>query len=190
MPPKPKVNESEIIKAAFEIMRKNGIEYVNARSVCKSLNCSTQPIFSNFNSMEELKTKLIRKARDLYNEYIKEALLKEKPFKASGLAYINFAKDEPQLFKLLFMNDNKGSIPLPNEFDENHNDVLNKVISSTGFSSDDSEKIYFYLWVFVHGVATMIATNTVKFTDEQIDDLLSTSYLAMIEKINKENKED
>ena len=70
------------------------------------------------------------------------------------------------------------------------NEVLNKAMSSTGFSSDDSEKIYFYLWIFVHGVATMIATNTVKFTDEQIDDILTTSYLAMKDRINKENKED
>ena len=190
MPPIQRITAEKIINSAFEILKEKGIDSINARAIGKALNCSTQPIFSQFKTMEELKAKLIRKARDLYNEYIKEALLKEKPFKASGLAYINFAKDEPQLFKLLFMNDNKNSTPSPNEFDENHNEVLNKAMSSTGFSSDDSEKIYFYLWIFVHGVATMIATNTVKFTDEQIDDLLTTSYLAMKDRINKENKED
>ena len=111
MPPKPKVTKESIVNAAFEILRKEGIDKINARAVCERLNCSTQPIFWHFKNMEELKDETIRKAKDLYNEYIQTALKEPLPFKAAGLAYIKFAKDEPLLFSLLFMKDNHNINP-------------------------------------------------------------------------------
>ena len=53
MPPKVKISKEDILQTAIELVRKGGEEAVNARAIAGALNCSTQPIFSNFASMEE-----------------------------------------------------------------------------------------------------------------------------------------
>ena len=59
MPPKVKVTKEEIINAALALVRENGTDAINARSIAASLACSTQPIFSNFATMEELQKDVI-----------------------------------------------------------------------------------------------------------------------------------
>ena len=54
MPPKVRVTREDILRTAFEILRHEGASALNARSIATALDCSTQPIFSNFSSMEEL----------------------------------------------------------------------------------------------------------------------------------------
>ncbi|MEI3065320.1 MAG: TetR family transcriptional regulator [Oscillospiraceae bacterium] len=46
--------------AAVEVLREGGFSAVNARSVAKKLGCSTQPIYSSFQNMDELKAALPR----------------------------------------------------------------------------------------------------------------------------------
>ena len=62
MPPKVKVSKETIVTTAFALTQKEGAQAINARSVAKALNCSTQPIFSNFSSIEELKLAVVGKA--------------------------------------------------------------------------------------------------------------------------------
>lgn len=180
MPPKQRISKQDIINAGFELLKTEGIENINARAICKKLNCSTQPIFSQFATMEELKQELKQKARDLYNGYIQQSLKEKLPFKASGMAYIRFAKDYPKLFSLLFMNDNKGNVIPSNKYDQNYNDVLTKVVENSDLNTEQSEVLYFHLWIYVHGIATNIATNSVSFTDSQISEMLTVAYNAFL----------
>lgn len=189
VPPKPKVFKEDIINSGFEILRESGKSAINARAVCKRLNCSTQPIFSHFSSMEEFNNALVRKAKDLYNNYIENALKKERAFKASGRAYIKFAKDEPELFKLLFMGENAENPPAE-IYDENYGDVLEKVELSSGLNSEKSKQLYFYMWIYTHGIATLTATKTERFTDEQIDEILTPAYTSMLEYLRKEGNDE
>ena len=55
MPPKPKITKNMVIDAAFEVAREAGGENINARTVAKKLNCSTQPVMYHFATIEELK---------------------------------------------------------------------------------------------------------------------------------------
>ena len=50
MPPKVKITKDDIIQTTLDLLRKNGDAAINARSLASALNCSTQPIFSNFAS--------------------------------------------------------------------------------------------------------------------------------------------
>ena len=52
MPPKVKVTKDMVIDAAFEIAREAGAENINARTVAKKLNCSTQPVMYHFATIE------------------------------------------------------------------------------------------------------------------------------------------
>ena len=96
MPPKVIITKEEIIKTALEMLRKNGEGALNARSIATELNCSTQPIFSNFATMDELRAAVIADAYQLYLDFLKrESESGEYPkYKAFGMAYIRFAKEE------------------------------------------------------------------------------------------------
>ena len=45
MPVSRKINKDDIIRVCLDIVRKDGINGINARRVAKELKCSTQPIF-------------------------------------------------------------------------------------------------------------------------------------------------
>ena len=62
MPPKVKVTKEDIINAAVDIVRKSGAQAINARTVASVLNCSTQPVFSNFATMDELRLAVAKKS--------------------------------------------------------------------------------------------------------------------------------
>ena len=108
MPPKVKNSKEEILATALEIARKEGEPGLNARSVAKALGCSTQPIYFNFGSMENLKKAISDSAYGLYEDFIQSEIAKGKytPYEATQIAYIRFAKKETELFKFLFMSAN------------------------------------------------------------------------------------
>ena len=107
MPPIPKYTKQEIISVAFDYVRKNGYDTLTARDLAKMLNTSTRPIFTAFENMEELKKEIIYKAATLFKKDKKDEIEKKEypEYKATGMAYIRFAKEEKNLFKLLFMRD-------------------------------------------------------------------------------------
>ena len=110
MPPKVKITKDEILKAALGIVRKGGALALNARALADALGCSTQPVFSNYPGMDELRADVDRAAYELYREYLSSGAKRSDvpKYKAFGLAYIEFAKEEPELFRLLFMCDRSG----------------------------------------------------------------------------------
>ena len=55
MPPRVKITRDDIINTAVGIVRTSGAQAINARAVASILNCSTQPIFSNFATIDELR---------------------------------------------------------------------------------------------------------------------------------------
>lgn len=158
MPPKVKVTKEAIINAAMDIVRENGAAALNARAVAARLDCSTQPIFSNYNNMEELRADVIAQANKLYQSYLQQDMSSgEFPaYKASGMAYIRFAQEERELFKLLFMRD-RSAEDLTGE--ERKIDGMVEIIhQTTGLSKEEAFLFHLEMWVCVHGIATMVAT--------------------------------
>lgn len=56
MPPKSDITKEQIIQAAFAIVQEQGLEMLSARNIAQKLNCSTQPIYSLYGNMEEIKS--------------------------------------------------------------------------------------------------------------------------------------
>ena len=77
MPPKVKVTKEAIINAAVNIVRSSGAQAINARTIASVLNCSTQPVFSNFATMDELCLAVVERADILCQEYSSEKLRAE-----------------------------------------------------------------------------------------------------------------
>ena len=75
MLPKVKVTKDTIITAAMDIVRESGASALNARALAARLGCSTQPIFSNYTSMEALRTDVIAQANELYQSFQQQDML-------------------------------------------------------------------------------------------------------------------
>jgi len=176
MPPKVKITKEDIVNAAVEIVRQSGSEGINARAVAACLNCSTQPVFSNFSSMEELRLAAARKAASLCSEYIRRETESGEfpPYKASGMAYIRFAKEEKELFKLLYMRRRMG-----NELQEEEmlfDSMKTMVHKNTGLSGKNTSLFHMEMWAFVHGIATMCTTGYLDLDRDLISKMLTDAY--------------
>lgn len=176
MPPRVRISREDIIKTAVGLIRREGADALNARAVAKELDCSTQPVFSNFTTMEELRRAVLEAADALYQEYIDREIASGKypAYKASGMAYIRFAAEERELFRLLFMRDRSGE-DIPREtFGDTK--ISGIVEDSTGLSGDRAELFHLEMWAFVHGIAAMTATGFLTLDTELVSDMLTDAY--------------
>lgn len=175
MPPKVKVEKDAILKAAVEIVRDNGADSLNARSVADKLSCSTQPIFSNYASMDELKKCVLDQAEKIYLDYIYKGMQSGEfpPYKASGIAYIRFAKEEKELFKLLFMRDRSNEKIKGTAEGE---DIIALIQKNTGLDKEQAFMFHLEMWVYVHGIAVMIATSYLEWDWDMISRMLTDAY--------------
>lgn len=175
MPPKPKITKEDIISAALDLVRVQGMEALNARAVAKKLNCSTQPIFSHYAAMDGLKRDVIRAASKLYEKHIAKAMESPQypPYKASGMAYISFAGEEKELFRLLFMRDRSGEEP---ESVGNIDGIIALILERTGLSTEEAQRFHWEMWIFVHGIASMAATSYLDWGTETISEFLTDAF--------------
>ena len=179
MPPKFKFTRDEITNAALNVTRKNGISGLTARALAAELGCSVKPIFGLFKNMEEVGQEVFIASDLLYQNYLREDMAKGKysPYKASGMAYIRFAKEERELFKLLFMRDRSRE-----KIEENKEEIrplMQLIQQNLGISEDEAYVFHLEMWLYVHGIATMIATSYLDWDDEFISRVLTDAYMGL-----------
>ena len=188
MPPKFKFTKEEIINAALDLTRENGISSVTARRLGEKLGSSAKPIFSLFKNMEEVQGEVLKKADNLYNSYLREGMDKGKfpPYKASGMAYIRFAMEEKELFKLLFMRDR--SHEKISEQNEEIKPLIELIMKNTGSSEEEAYLFHLELWIYVHGIATMMATSYLEWDINFISKVLTDGYVGLKYRYSREGK--
>lgn len=179
MPAKVRHPRESIIAAAVRLVRRSGPEALNARALAKEMGCSTQPIFRVFDSMEQIHAEVMRCAVDDYNARIQaSAAMALPPYKATGMAYIRFAMEEPVFFRMVFMRDRHGQPPDPAD-DANMDYVLATIMKVTGYTRDQALRFHHMIWIFVHGLAVLCATGYAAYTQDEISQLLTDQFYAI-----------
>ncbi|MCI7275191.1 MAG: TetR/AcrR family transcriptional regulator [Cuneatibacter sp.] len=176
MPRKFLFTREEIVEAAVQLTRKSGISAVTARGLGERLGTSSKPIFSHFENMEQVQQAVLMAANEKYQNYLKTDMAsgKHPPYKASGMAYIRFAREERELFKLLFMRDRSGETIEENK--EEIRPLLALIEKNLGISEQAAYRFHLEMWVYVHGIASMIATSYLDWDDEMASEALSDAY--------------
>lgn len=180
MPSTSKIQKEDIINVAYEIVKKDGMEGINARRIAEELKCSVQPIFYQFSSMEELKKAVCDKIYEVYKEYMLSGINGEKAYKSMGISYIRFARDYPEFFKILFMQRTEMNPGNFEKIDHMGNKIIKTGQGFTGLSDAEQKEFHLRVWIFTHGIATLVVTETIKFTDEEIDKLISDAVRQMV----------
>lgn len=179
MPPRAKFKKEEIVEAAFALVREKGPGALTARALGEALGSSARPVFTVFRSMEEVEEAALARANEFYEDYTRKAM--KNPaypvYKNSGMAYIRFAGEEPELFQWLFMrNRREEKQGEPNMF---FDEIVSLLAKASGMPREKAMLFHTEMWVFVHGAAVMAATSYMNWKEEQISDMLSDVYLGL-----------
>ena len=183
MPPKAKFTREEIIEAALNIARTQGIEAVTARELGKVMGSSARPIFTVFQSMDEVLEETLKGAKDIYRQYVEQGLSETPAFRGVGLAYIRFAVEEEKLFRLLFMNEQKPVDSIEQILmliDESYDAILRSVEEPYHLQREDAKRLYQHLWIYSHGIAALCATGMYSFTQEEIEKQLTEVFIGLL----------
>ncbi len=185
MPPKCKFSREEIIDAALELTRERGFDAVSARSLSVKLGASTRPIFGYFESMAQVQSATIAAASELFGRCQRTEAESGRypPYKASGMAYIRFAREERELFKLLFMRDRSNESQVITPEDEQ---IVDIICNQVAISRESAKMFFLEMWAYVHGIATMIATGYYAWDEDTVSKSLTDMYQGL--KFKYENK--
>ena len=85
-----------------------------------------------------------------------------------------FTREEPELFKLLFMRDRSQE-----RIQEDAGEIkpLLELIKKDNELSDEAARVFHMeMWIYVHGIATMLATSYLDWDLEFISEALSDAY--------------
>lgn len=192
MPPKPKITRDMIIDAAFEVARRTGAENINARTVSKKLNCSTQPVMYHFATIEKLKQAAYQKAGEFHTEYLMNIPETQKDTMLGiGLNYIRFAVEEPFLFRFLFQS---GFVAQNSLLEMVNSEELLPVISVMQEEMDrnmeQTKEVFITLALFVHGYASILANNSLEYDEKLITTHLERVYTGAILAVQEEENEE
>lgn len=190
IPTTTKITKEMILNTAFQITKTDGFDKVSNRTIAKKLNSSIRPIYYQFKNVDELNKELYTMISKYFYKYIMNDIeTSPLPYKQIGINYINFAKKENKLFQLLFMSDNKNFMETLTKQKDESTKILDIIKKYTKLKSEVVEIFHTEIWIFTHGIATLVANNTIDLTDEEISKLLSYEFQAhMLLKENPNNK--
>ena len=168
--------KEQVLDAAIELTRKKGFAAVSARSLGEQLGTTSRPIFSHFKNMADVQRGIIDAANELYQSFREEEISSGRyvPYKASGMAYIRFAKEEKELFKLLFMRDRSEERVKddPEEMDA----LIGLICRQVAIDREAAKIFYLEMWAYTHGIASMIATGYYDWNEAFISRALTDVY--------------
>lgn len=183
MPPKPKYTKEQIITAALEIVAKNGIEFLTAKELGCALNTSTSPIFTVFDSMQEVQEAVKIAAMKRFESYAHKTDADMPIFKQIGMRMILFAEEEPQLYRLIFMSHNGGV----KSFDDIYaylgsvaDECLEAIQKDYGLSVEKAKMLFEHSWIYTFGIGTLCATGMCVFSKKRISEMLTQNFTAMM----------
>ncbi len=152
MPPKPSFTKLQVLEAAFELARRDGLAAIRARNVANALNSSTTPVYSFFNSMAELETQVLNMARDKLMALVKEHYT-EVVFLNCGAGIVLFARDYALLYKALFL-ETAAHRTIRDELLDNVESQMIKDPRYAALGWPARRKLLNKMYTFTHGLAS------------------------------------
>lgn len=183
MPPKPKYTRDQILDAALELVREQGIDALTSRRLGERLGCSVCPIFTVFKDMEELNTALRQRAWACFEDYMKVANDYNPAFKKRGMQWVKFAREQSRLFCWLFMRETGREasfdevlslIPFGKQKDI---DIIMRDYRAT---RPQAEHLFRQMWTYTYGLCALCATGVCVFSEGEISMRLGEVFNGMI----------
>lgn len=183
MPPKPKYTREEIAMAALSIVKEEGVAALTARELGKRLGTSVSPIFTIFESMEEVKWAARELALKEFETYIGDFREYFPAFKRIGMMMVSYAIHEPELYKLLFMQEHTHGQSLEDTVGElgMMADTCIELLQKDNDLSEEEAKILFeQMWIYTFGIGSLCAMKVCDFTEDEIAARLGQIFMGQL----------
>lgn len=185
MAPKYKFTKEQMTDAAVRVIIKGGMESLTAKSVAKELGISTQPIFTCFGTMENLKKEAVLAAEGIFDRYVRKGLSETVPFFGYGMQYISFAKEQPELYRLLFLSTSKTASETMATVYRSLSAVRPSLMAIYKMNGNEADRYFTDMWLVVHSLATLIVTGRCPYSDGEIGRVLTELSLSVCKAIKE-----
>ena len=174
MAPKNKFTREEMIEAALRVVRAKGIDGLTAKTMAVELGTSTQPVFTGFGSMDGVKREVYAAAVRVYDGYADAGLKEKIPFFGVGMQYIRFAREEPELYRFLFLTRSQEKECSAMKSMQHLQALVRPTLMDVYHITAEEADLYFRdLWLVVHSLSTLIVTGDCPYTDREIGRILT-----------------
>ncbi len=181
MPPRKRIFREDILNAAVGLVREEGPAALSVRNIAKKLGCSTQPVYSEFESMETLREELTASVR--------ERCLWEDAgsYKQVALSFLQFARREKNLFQLVYLRRRVEGEKLFE--DPNEAQTIRKLELNLELPEGQAAEMHRRMQYYCYSMAVMMATGYLDFSEEEISREL-TEYYRIILSYYKQTKSE
>lgn len=181
MPPKPKYTKEQMLEAALGIVRKEGESALTARHLGEVLGTSSRPIFTLFKNMEELVLALREPAMEVFQEMCSNFSNYSPAFKKLGQNLVEFAENEPHLFRFLFIDAHGKSITISQWCRSGLGDEAIMTLMRDHDLDEPAARLLFQeMWLHTFSICVMKVTKAVEITDKEISDSLSRAFTGLL----------
>jgi AcrR family transcriptional regulator len=161
--------KEDILTAAEKFIIEKTPSELTARALAKYMNISTQPLYDEFDNMAHLKKELFTQIYYRLQNNVFNNKTHDDPIINLSLNYINFACENPKLFKVIYLEKHGKNDYSINEFSYN---IFRNIIKDNPLYAQLSEqKIDALLtgtWVVSTGFANLIASGTINPSQAEI----------------------
>ena len=174
MAPKNKFTKEEMVEAAIRVVRDKGIDGLTAKTLADELGTSTQPVFTAFGSMDAVRQEVYAAAVRVYDGYVSAGLKEKIPFFGVGMQYIRFAREEPELYRFLFLTRTQEQEYSAMRSMRHLQALVRPTLVNVYHITDEEAALYFRdLWFVVHSLSTLIVTGDCPYSDREIGQILT-----------------
>lgn len=186
MPPKPKFTREQITAAALDLVSEKGMDALTARELGKQLGSSAQPIFTVFNSMEEVQDAVRDAALTRFESFSNKVPAGMPAYLQIGMQMVLFAKEEPRLYLLRFLPENRDGELYDDIYSRMGTMVrqcLDALQNDYSMSRQDAKNVFQHMWIYIFGVGTLCATGAYAVSPDQFLKNLESDFMKLMKLI-------
>lgn len=183
MPPKPKFTKENIAVAALDIVKEEGVEALTARSLGNRLGSSARPIFTVFKNMQEVKWAARKIALKEFEQYVSDFREYTPAFKRIGMLIVYYGMNEPELFKLLFMQEHTEKRSFENtiqDLGDTARVCIELIERDYSLTAKDARLLFEQMWVHAFAMGALCAMKVCDFSESEISEKLGQVFAGMI----------
>lgn len=158
MGPKVRFTREQIIDAAFEIARTEGIDSITMRKIAKKIGGSVAPIYVNFKNIDELNEALMERIIRISRQLLMEENT-GNPFRDIGTASLRFAVEYSVIFRDLVIKSGKYMQGYDEKMMPALIEEMQKDPELKGFTIDEIKTILLKMRIFQLGLSVMAANS-------------------------------
>ena len=169
---KKEIDKQRILDAAYKLAVRGGIESLTARNIAKAVKCSTQPIYLEFENMQDLRNQVLAKISDELKSNTLQQNFTGEPLIDLDLSYLYFAKEHVDLFRAMFVDGKFGNQMIVDTLMGLGIEKFKQQFDAEQYSDERLKHIVISNWIAATGLATLLINKMVNFTQAQMISVL------------------